>query len=268
VRVKGGYRATGKWSFASGMRHASWLGAQCTVTGTDGTPEREAGGTVVVRTMLVPSGAATLVDDWHVIGLRGTASDTFTLQDVFVPETHAIIRDNAAERRDDGLLYRFTTLNLFACGFGSIALGVARAMLDAFVQLAAEKVPRAQKSPLKDSAAVQGQVGHAEAQLRAARMFLRGTFQEIWDEVAQTRQVTMAQRIAIRMAATHAIHQAREVANMAYEAAGANAIFDANPFEKRFRDLHTIAQQVQGRRLHFESVGKFLMGLEPDTAFL
>jgi alkylation response protein AidB-like acyl-CoA dehydrogenase len=268
VRVQGGYRVTGRWSFASGMRHAAWLGGHSTIVLADGTTVRGESGAPLSRTMLFPAGAATLVDDWHVIGLRGTASDTFTVQDQFVPESHTVIRDNPAERRDPGLLYCFTTLNLFACGFGSIALGVARAMLDAFIQLATEKVPRAQKHPLRENAAVQSQVGQAEAQLRSARMFLRGAFQEIWDTVEQTRQVTLEQRIAIRMAASHAIHQAREVGDMAYEAAGATAVFAANPFEKRFRDLHTIAQQVQGRRAHFESVGKFLLGLEPDTAFL
>jgi alkylation response protein AidB-like acyl-CoA dehydrogenase len=218
--------------------------------------------------MLIPAASATIVDDWHVIGLRGTASDTFTVKDLFVPESHTVIRDNPAERRDAGLLYCFTTLNLFACGFGSIAMGVARAMLDAFVQLATEKIPRAQKNPLRENASIQSQVGQAEAQLRSARVFLRGVVQDTWDAVTETRQVSMDQRVNIRMAATHAIHQARLVADFAYEAAGATAVFEANPFEKRFRDLHTIAQQVQGRRAHFESVGKHLLGLETDTAFL
>jgi alkylation response protein AidB-like acyl-CoA dehydrogenase len=218
--------------------------------------------------MFIPAAAATLIDDWQVIGLRGTASDTFTVTGLYVPQAHSLVRDNPAERRDPSLLYCFTTLNLFACGFGSVALGVARSMLDAFVQLATEKVPRAQKHPLRESSAVQAQVGQAEAQLRSARMFLRGSFEEIWRTVERTRKVTLDQRVTIRMAATHAIHQAREVADLAYEAAGATAIFSGNPFEKRFRDLHTIAQQVQGRRANFESVGKHLLGLEPDTAFL
>lgn len=267
VQAPGGYRVTGRWSFASGMRHAAWLGGHCAIVAADGTPVRE-NGAPLARTMLIPAASATIVDDWHVIGLRGTASDTFTVKDLFVPESHTVIRDNPAERRDASQLYCFTTLNLFASGFGSIALGVARAMLDAFVQLATEKIPRAQKNPLRENASIQSQVGQAEAQLRSARGFLRGVVQDTWDAAAETRQVSMDQRVNIRMAATHAIHQARLVADFAYEAAGATAVFEANPFEKRFRDLHTIAQQVQGRRAHFESVGKHLLGLETDTAFL
>jgi alkylation response protein AidB-like acyl-CoA dehydrogenase len=143
-------------------------------------------------------------------------------------------------------------------------------MLDAFMRLALEKTPRASGSLLRDNAEVQSQLGQAEAEWRAARLLLRGTLADIWDALGRggAEGLTMEQRIAIRMASTHAIHTARRAAQMAYETAGANAIFAANPFEKPFRDLHTIAQQVQGRRAHFQSVGKFMLGLEPETAFL
>ena len=50
--------------------------------------------------------------------------------------------------------------------------------------------------------------------------------------------------------------------------AGGTAVFTSNAFERRFRDIHTVSQQLQGRDDHFESVGKFLLGLEPDTTFL
>jgi hypothetical protein len=55
------------------------------------------------------------------------------------------------------------------------------------------------------------------------------------------------------------------VVDMAYHAAGSTAIFEENPFERRFRDIHTVSQQVQGRQEHFETVGQYLLGLAPDT---
>ena len=91
---------------------------------------------------------------------------------------------------------------------------------------------------------------------------------EICDAVQTTREVTLAQRMRIRLASTHAIHAAREAGDFAYEAAGATAVFAAQPFERRFRDLHAICQQLQGRAAHFETVGQYLLGLEADTAFL
>ena len=72
----------------------------------------------------------------------------------------------------------------------------------------------------------------------------------------------------IRLAATHAIQQAKEVVDWAYHAAGATAIFESSAFERRFRDMHAITQQLQGRVAHYETVGRFLLGLETDTSFL
>ncbi|HEY3068160.1 MAG TPA: acyl-CoA dehydrogenase family protein [Methylomirabilota bacterium] len=268
VSVPGGYRVTGSWSFSSGSRHATWLGGYCAITDADGTPRRRRDGTAGGRTMLFPAGAATFTDDWHVIGLRGTGSDTFAVTDLFVPEEHTVSRDDEAERRDPGLVYCFPTVSLFASGFAGVALGIARSVLDAFVALAGQKTARAQARPLYESAVVQSEVARGEARLRAARSFLLSSLEETWRAVGRSGVVTLDQRILIRLAATHAIREAREVADAAYHAAGATAIFASGPYERRFRDIHTVAQQVQGREDHWETVGRFIFGLTPDTTFL
>jgi alkylation response protein AidB-like acyl-CoA dehydrogenase len=65
----------------------------------------------------------------------------------------------------------------------------------------------------------------------------------------------------IRLASTTGIHRAKEAADLAYRAAGATAIFEGNPFERRYRDLHAVTQQIQGRFSHLETVGQFLLGV-------
>jgi alkylation response protein AidB-like acyl-CoA dehydrogenase len=89
--------------------------------------------------------------------------------------------------------------------------------------------------------------------------------EEVWEDVTRTGTLGLDQRVRIRMAATHAITEATAAVDWAYHAAGATAIFEGNAFERRFRDAHTVAQQVQGRQSHFETVGRVLLGLEPDT---
>jgi alkylation response protein AidB-like acyl-CoA dehydrogenase len=266
VACEGGYRVSGRWSFASGMRQATWLGPQCPVFEADGRPRE--GARSRKRVFLIPASAARLEDVWDVIGLRGTASDAFSVDGLFVPEAYSVYRDSNAENREPGWLYCFSIHNLFACGFASIALGVAQEMLDQFVALAAAKVPRGMSSTLRDNAVVQAGVARARAQLESAEAWLMHSVAEICEAVQATREVTLEQRMRIRLCATHAIHCAREAGSFAYEAAGATAVFAANPFERRFRDLHAIAQQLQGRASHFETVGQHLLGLEADTSFL
>jgi len=268
VVCEGGYRVTGRWSFASGMRHATWLGPQCPVLEADGSPRRAAEEHRRKRVFLIPASAAKVEDLWDVIGLRGTASDAFAVEDLFVPEAYSVHRESTVENREPGWLYCFSIHNLFSCGFAAIALGVAQAMLEAFIALATHKVPRGMRNALRDNAVVQGGVARARAKLEAAESYLMSSVGEICDAVQTTREVTLAQRMRIRLCSTHAIHAAREAGDFAYEAAGASAVFTANPFEPRFRDLHTICQQLQGRAAHFETVGQHLLGLEADTTFL
>ena len=268
VTVDGGYRLSGLWSFASGCRHATWLGGHAPICEPDGSFRRNSAGKVIERTLLIPADEAQIVDVWHVSGLKGTGSDAFTVTDVFVPHEYSISRDDPGERRQPGPLYCFPAGSLYASGFAGVALGIARRMLDSFRALATEKTPRGFKRPLAENAVIQSQVAQAEAQLRSARRFLLGSLDEIWRAVGSTGILTLDQRVLIRLASTYAIHQAKGVADMTHHAAGATAIFVESAFDRGFRDIHAVTQQLQGRQSHFETVGRFLFGLEPDTTFL
>jgi indole-3-acetate monooxygenase len=262
--VDGGYRVTASWSFASGSRNATWLGCHVPVIEADGTPRLNPNGSPVVRTMLFPKSNARMTDIWHVIGLKGTGSDRFSVEDLFVPERHTASRDDEA-RREEGLLYRFSSLQLYAAGFAGVAMGIARSTLDAFVGLAHDKVPFRSARTLRDNHLIQSQVAQAEAQLSAARAFLLRSLREITTEIARVGHITLDQRMTVRLASTFAIHQSLQVVDTAYHAAGSTAIFEENTFERRFRDIHTVSQQLQGRQEHFETVGQYLLGLEPDN---
>jgi indole-3-acetate monooxygenase len=263
--VAGGYRVTGRWSFASGCRQASWLGAHVQLLEADGTRRLRPDGGPVIRTMLFPAERADLHDVWHVIGLRGTGTDGYSVDDLFVPDRFSLARDNPAECREAGALYRLSASNIFAMGFGAVALGVARAMLDATIAAASGKQSYGVKHAMRDDNFVQSQIGRCEARLRAARAYLYGCVDELWRALAGARALTDEQRVALRLASTWTIHQAVEVVDIAYHMMGATAVFSANPFERRFRDIHTIAQQSQSRDVHYESVGQVLLGLPPDA---
>jgi alkylation response protein AidB-like acyl-CoA dehydrogenase len=269
VAVEGGYRVSGTWQFASGSRHATWLGGHCQVHEPDGSlrPPTSSNGGEGGRTMLFPRASASMQDVWHVIGLKGTGSDTYSVRDLFVPEAYSLDRYNPAERREPGMLYRFTTSQLYASGFAGVALGIARAVLDAFIDLARNKRPRGAETALRENAVIQSEISVAEARLRSARGFLLQTLREIWDG-ASADELTLDQRIMVRLASTYAIHEACDVVDMAYHGAGSTAIAENGPFERRFRDVHAVSQQAQGRRSHFETVGRHLLGLPADLLFV
>jgi alkylation response protein AidB-like acyl-CoA dehydrogenase len=83
----------------------------------------------------------------------------------------------------------------------------------------------------------------------------------MWDSARQSGTLTIEQRVALRMASSHASHQAKQVVDTAYHAAGGTAIFDSFPFARRFRDMHTVSQQVQAHFSVFEAIGQHFLGM-------
>jgi alkylation response protein AidB-like acyl-CoA dehydrogenase len=149
-----------------------------------------------------------------------------------------------------------------------VALGIAHTTLHSFIDIAQDKTPRGAGRTVRESQTVQALVARAHARLQSARLFLHHTLREVRDAVDMTGKLEVGQQVAIRLAATNATHEAAAVVDAAYEAAGSTAIFNNRPFERRFRDVHAVTQQLQARAAHFEAAGRFLLGLDPNSPFL
>lgn len=254
----GGYRVNGRWSFASGCRNATWMGAHCRIRELDGAIRTHPDGRPFILTMLFPADQANLIDTWNTIGLRGTASDSYSVENVFVPEAFTGTRERPDDRREPGALYAFPQQSLYAVGVAGVALGIARAMLDAFKNLATEKTPRG-LSKMADSAGVQAGIAKSEARIGAARIYLLEALNEITGRAPPDKAIDMRDRALVRLGTTNAIHGAIETADWLYKNAGVDAIFPGSPYERRFRDIHTLSQQIQSRDVHYEAVGRILL---------
>lgn len=257
--VEGGYRVTARWDFASGSRQASWLGAHVRIVNADGTPRKTAEGAPEMRTILFPLASAVMHDVWEAIGLAGTGTDSYEVHDLFIPDRFAAFRDVPEALREPGPLYRLPTGSTFSLGFAAVSLGVARATLDAAIALARAKHQSLAASAMRDNQAVQSLIGRTEADLRAARAYLYATANAMWRDLSATGTFSQAHRSAVRLASTWTIQQSAKVVDTAYHMAGATAVFRSNPFERRFRDMHAITQQIQARDTHYEDVGKAIL---------
>lgn len=262
----GGYRVSGRWNFASGCRNATWMGLHCHVAAPGGESRLNRAGRPEIRTMLFPVAKATLIDTWDTIGLRGTASDSYSVEDLYVTDAFTGTREEPESRRDPGLLYAFPMQGLYAIGVAGVALGIAGAMLDAFKELAAGKTPRG-LNRLADSTAVQSGVAQAEARLGAARAYALATLADIYARARPDVPIDIPDRARVRLSASNAIHGSIEVADWIYKRAGVDAIFPGGTFQRRFRDIHTLSQQIQSRDAHFEAVGQVLLGRPPAVFF-
>jgi indole-3-acetate monooxygenase len=261
--VEGGHRVTGEWTMSSGSRHATWIGLMALPVDASGEPLPLPPG-ATMRVFLTPASSVAFIENWNVVGLIATNSGGFKGENIFVPHGHSIHLPYPRSLQPSGPLYKFPLNNLFGIGFAAVALGIARTMLDEVIALAREKRPWLARQPLQQSQLAQFQIGEAEARLRSARAYMESTAARVWQSVVSTGELTIPQRVDIRMATTFAIHEAKTVADVAWDVAGATAIFLSNPFERRLRDLRTLTQQLQGRKSHLQDAGAYLLGLEPN----
>ncbi len=266
VVVPGGFRVTGRQGFSTGCRHASWVAAHAQVF-DNGQLRVEASGQPETRYLYVPVAEAELLDTWQVRGLRGTGTHHFAVNDVFVPEARTVL-SVTAPIYEPGPLYRIPRTLLFASGDAAVALGLARNCLETFFELAGAKTPRAVQGLLRDQPLVQSDIGHAEADLRSGRAFLTAAVGELWTSASTAGQITLDQRAALRIAATHGIRLAVQIVDTVYNAAGATAVYESHLLQRHFQDIHVISQHMQARMAHYELVGRHWLGLPIDEARL
>ncbi len=167
--VAGGYRVSGRWDFASGVNHANWLYCTCKIVDGE-APRITSSGAPLTRAMWIPAAQARIEDTWAVMGLRGTGSHDFIIEDAFVPDAYT--SSLAEPPCQSGDLYhpRMTVVTMFSATVAN-ALGIARGAIDAFADLTSRS-SASSPVPLRERPLVQTRIGEAEAILGAARAFV------------------------------------------------------------------------------------------------
>jgi alkylation response protein AidB-like acyl-CoA dehydrogenase len=260
--VDRGYRVTGQWNFASGIDNAQWLYAPCVLMDGD-APRMTPAGTPAVRAMWLPVSAATIKDPWSVMGLRGTGSQDFVIDDVFVPQSFTCFLGDRPHQ--SGPLYQPRMIFSFLFALNAAhALGIARGTMEEFVAMAARDASMQSSTVLRERPLVQAQVGEAEAILNAARAYVVDAVGRAWMAACENKLDPAPEIAQARLAITHSVHEAGRVVTRLFHAAGTNAIHTRNPLERHFRDIHVAEQHNAAFRSYYESAGKVLLGLRPS----
>jgi indole-3-acetate monooxygenase len=257
--VDGGYRVSGRWAFCSGITHSDHLFGGCLVqTGDDVAP--------TPRVLGMPKAALEVLDTWHTLGLSGTGSHDVVAQDLFVPREHSLwLLDPPTSSAP---LYRFPMFAFFALSIAAAALGNARGAIEDLNELAAGKVTLGSSRTLAQRPATWSVVAQAEAALRAARAFYYEAIDAAWIAAQDGEEVTVQARTDLRLAGTHAVRTAAEVARDMHDLAGGPAIYDTSPLQRRLRDAHTATAHFQVNAATWELTGRLLLGQPTETAML
>lgn len=261
----GGYIINGRAPFASGAHIASWVTTNAMLM-EDGQPKMTEHGPVVLLAVM-PSKDCELVDNWNVMGLRGTGSHDYAYHEVFVPHNRvAPLTLGDPNHHFSGALYKSRLWSGHPL-FAATALGVARASLDEVTTLVQTKKGNFMMALLGDNPSIQRQLGKAEAKYRAARAYLYGTVDELWQHQLTGQFVTTDHAVSMQLAACYVIETSREISEICHEIAGTTGFQQSSPLEKYFRDAHTISQHAFASQTRYESAIKAMLGKPNDWFF-
>ncbi len=263
--VSGGYRLSGRWSFASGCDNASWcmLGAVVDAAEQPATkPAEQAASKPTLRSLFVPMSQARIINTWSVSGMRGTGSHDVAVDDVFVPHAHSA-ELNPGSATVTAPLYRFPLFGLLAHGVSAVAIGVAEAARDAFIEVATRAPKPGRQHRLADRELAQAGLGAADANTAAARALVHHTIAELWAAAHQRDgfgSFDADERARLRLAATKATELAADAVSSLYRLAGSSAIHQSSPLQRHLRDVYVITQHLMVQPALYKSIGKVALG--------
>ncbi len=266
VAIDGGYRVTGQWPFASGCHNADYFWSQSILRTPEGEVIADDSGPILLESV-VPRDSFEILDTWHVSGLRGSGSHDIRIDDVEVAEA-STTRINRRPLRADGTLYRLPSFCRLAYNKVGVATGIARASIDHFYTLAAEKTPRGTRNKLREREDAQLAVAEAELVLGSARAFVFETVNEVWDAVAAGDEPSSRQRALLQLACSGACNASIEAVQKVAAAAGASVNFTSNPLERCMRDVMVVRQHIMVSPQWFHGAGRALLGLESGALVL
>ena len=267
VPVHGGYRVTGRWPFGSGCQEGSWmLGSFQIFDGAE--PRRSPDGTSVHwRGFFQRSEAQIVEGSWDVAGLRATGSFDWTVDDVFLPERRTMVHAGAPLdnqwKRWPGLSYALPAQAWVGPHHSAVITGIARAGIEALIELAAEKTPRGRTGRLGENPQVQEAVGRADTVLNAGRAYRTAMITEVWNTVAAGAETTLEQRARCRLAAAHAADCAREAMDLMYRHGGSTSYKRESRLAECWRDLHVVGQAVTLLPEWYPIGGRALLHMDP-----
>lgn len=243
-RADGGYRLAGKWSFASGVEHASWI-----MVGATLAPETAAAAPDYVFAF-VRASDVTVIDDWHVAGLRATGSKSIELKDLFVPRHRVVLLKTVQDGTAPGLslhkqpFYRLPWYPVFICAFPAAGLGTAIAMLEGFRDYLRSRLDSFSGVAFQTTSGSAARMAEAAAEIDAARLVFRRDVAALDRAALEGRPLRPGESERIMYDAPFIMDACSRAVVRLLRGSGGKALYEHNPLQRHFRDIHAMTQHV------------------------
>jgi indole-3-acetate monooxygenase len=260
-KVDGGYQVSGQWQFVSGCHNSQLFGATVRLwEAGEMVPERPNYYAIVER----PDWQ--ILDTWHTSGLCGSGSHDVVVAGAYVPDNRIVLPLGGTTSAEP--LLSFPLGSRLSYNKMGVAWGLARAAVDAFVELAQGKTPRFSRRGLLDRPRAQRSVAEAEVRLRAGRALVLDLLGEMWNKVQDRAHITTQERALFQLACSDSVRNCIEGVGLLCDAAGTSANLKGCPLERIQRDIRVVGQHATVAPHHIEDAGRVLLGLPAQELML
>ena len=253
VPTDGGYRVSGRWSFGSGIHQADWvMGGSFVIEG--GKPRANPDGSPRLHMVVMPRDRATLHDNWHVAGLRGTGSCDYSVEDVDVPDE--FVYGTPSSPRRGGPWAGLPGMFVVGTGHAGFALGIAKGVLRELEQTVAASSRSMTQSSIGDRESFQLALGRHTIAYDAARTLALDAHRDVWETACHGEEPSQGQVSRMRISGVYATEVAVEIAQFAYRAAGTAGLYESSPIQRALRDVLAGQQHIYYRDTAYADVAK------------
>jgi alkylation response protein AidB-like acyl-CoA dehydrogenase len=260
VSTAGGWRVSGRWPFASGCQDAEWMFGLC-IMSKDGKPLREPpdeDSPPMILAVMLPANHWQIEDTWHVAGLKGTGSHHIVIEERVAPEAN-FFDLMAGQSCLPGPLYQ-AVRHFVPVLHIAAAIGIAEGAMAELVELAnTGRQQQRATTPMRDSELFQHELGHIEAELRAARAYADAQTESHWHHALAGTLKDVALLMQGTQAATWITEACLHVVDECFRLAGGSALYETSPLQRRMRDLRAAAQHAAVHRRMYSDAGRLLL---------
>ena len=265
-RAGAGYVISGRWPFASGIDPSAWCMLGGIVAETD-PPEH--------RLFVLPRADYEIIDTWHAAALRGTGSNDAAADEAFVPAHRTLAVDETKGCRGPGLavndapLYRLPVFTMFPYVLAGCALGTAEGALEGYVSATRRRVGSYSGTRVAEHAPIQIKIAEAAVRIEAAGTLLRAACDEAMAHGRAGTVPDFTTKTRLRRNGAYAANECRRAVDILFEASGGAALYERNPMQRYFRDIHAINAHIS---FNFDiaggQYGRAVLGMEADATLL
>jgi alkylation response protein AidB-like acyl-CoA dehydrogenase len=268
--ASGGVRVSGKWSFCSGVDNADWL-----FLGVFFGPPSGDAPMPDIRYIMVPKGDYEILDDWEVMGLRGTGSKSVVIDDKFVPDHRIVSHKEMSDATSPGSrlhadpVYHAPIWSFVPFTISAPACGIAQGALESFVDEMKVRDDSFAHSPLSKKPGMHARVAEASAMIDSGDLLYKRSYRETIDKILAGEVPSLEFRARSRRDQGYCVKQAKAAVGLLVDAVGGRGLFESNHVQRSFRDLQAVSGHIVASwDVAAYSYGQMALGGPPTDLFV